>query len=125
MRLETIEKYDPYSRILKIPKGTVLSQIQVKNAETGLENTKIVRKVFADYFERKGKSQSERARELDMCLEARESFLRLKLYFFDKARKEKWQNEIVEGVRNVKREMREIRQRQILGVDQLLRPFMG
>ena len=99
--------------------------MQVKNTESELENVRRVRKVLADYSERKGNLQRERVCELDMCMEARESFLRMKLYFFDKARKEKWQNEIEKGLKNVKREMRELRQRQILGVDQWLTPFMG
>lgn len=123
MKLDAINKYDGYSRFFTIPKGTILSPKQVKAAESGLENTKIVRNVLANYYERKGKAQSESARELDMCLGARETFLRMKLYFFDKTRKDKWQEELNRSLEAGKRERLELRQKQQLTIDQWLGPF--
>ncbi len=123
MRLEAIEKYDPYAKILRIPKGTILSPEQVKTTESELKNVKRVREVLTDYFDQKAKIKDKKAHDLDICLEAKESFLRLKLYFFDQARKEKWQSVITKGLENVKRESRELRQQQIPTLNQWLGPF--
>lgn len=121
-KMDAYNKYNPFRDILKIPKGTVLSPERVKVTEKGLKNTKIVRETLTDYFERKGKTQDEKAYNLDLCLMARESFLRMKLHFFEKSEIEKRQK-IVDNIPAMREQFRKDMQNKQITVAQWLSPF--
>ncbi len=110
MGIFTPEVTSAMQRISKIPKGTILSPKQVKNTESQLERTKIARKTISDYFERKGiDPQSEKASKLNSELETREIFLNLKLYHFDKERRVKRHNALMQELKSHEQGMKIIK----------------